>query len=70
MGINKIILEIDYNFEFKSHPELRQSDSTLTKKGRKEIHPDLCEQWYLDHSAISIAWGELYTALQQGIAYN
>ncbi|MBI9071277.1 MAG: family 20 glycosylhydrolase [Melioribacteraceae bacterium] len=33
MGINKIILEVDYHFNFKSHPELRQTDSTITKEG-------------------------------------
>ena len=37
MGINKIIFEIDYNFKFKSHPELRQSDSVITIEGAKEF---------------------------------
>ncbi|MCB0750702.1 MAG: hypothetical protein KDC52_04445, partial [Ignavibacteriae bacterium] len=26
MGINKIILEVYYHFNFQSHPELRQTD--------------------------------------------
>ncbi len=37
MGINKIILEIDYNFNFQSHPELRQTDSVITKEGAKDF---------------------------------
>lgn len=37
MGINKIILEVDYNFRFESHPELRQSDSTITKEGARNF---------------------------------
>lgn len=37
MGINKIILEVDYHFTFESHPELRQTDSTITKDGAKNF---------------------------------
>ena len=37
MGINKIILEIDYHFTFQSHPELRQTDNTITVKGAKDF---------------------------------
>ena len=32
-GINTIFLEVDYSFEFNSHPELRQGDSYITKEG-------------------------------------
>jgi len=32
-GINVVILEVDYHFEFESHPELRQGDEQMTKKG-------------------------------------
>ena len=31
-GINTIFLEVDYHFDFKSHPELRQTDNVITKK--------------------------------------
>ncbi len=37
MGINTVILEVDYHFTFESHPELRQSDNTITKKGAEKI---------------------------------
>ncbi|MBK7106171.1 MAG: family 20 glycosylhydrolase [Ignavibacteriae bacterium] len=37
MGINKIIFEIDYNFYFQSHSELRQTDSVITKEGAKNF---------------------------------
>ena len=36
MGINKVILEVDYHFNFQSHPELRQTNNTITKKGAKK----------------------------------
>jgi hypothetical protein len=32
-GINTLVLEVDYGFAFKSHPELRASDSPITKAG-------------------------------------
>ena len=31
-GINTIFLEVDYHFDFKSHPELRQTENVITKK--------------------------------------
>jgi hypothetical protein len=31
-GINMLILEVDYHFEFQSHPELRQTDDVITKE--------------------------------------
>lgn len=37
MGINKIILEVDYHFTFESHPELRQTDNTITKAGAQKF---------------------------------
>jgi len=30
-GINVIILEVDYNFAFKSHPELRRGTDPITR---------------------------------------
>jgi hypothetical protein len=35
MGLNVIILEIDYNFEFQSHPELRQGELPITKEAAR-----------------------------------
>ena len=32
-GVNLLFLEVDYNFEFKSHPELRQSENVITYEG-------------------------------------
>jgi hypothetical protein len=37
MGINFIILEVDYHFEFQSHPELRQDDKQITKAGARKF---------------------------------
>jgi len=37
MGINTIFLEVDYSFEFQSHPELRQGKSFITKKGAEKF---------------------------------
>lgn len=34
-GINMIFLEVDYSFEFKSHPELIYGDQFITKEGAK-----------------------------------
>ena len=36
-GLNVIILEIDYNFEFNSHPELRGNDNPVTKKAARNL---------------------------------
>jgi hypothetical protein len=36
-GINVIVLEIDYNFEFKSHPELRQGTNPITRTGARRF---------------------------------
>ena len=36
-GINTLFLEVDYNYDFKSHPELRQSDSVITNEGAQNF---------------------------------
>jgi hypothetical protein len=36
-GINVIILEVDYNFNFKSHPELRRGTTPITKDGARRF---------------------------------
>jgi hypothetical protein len=36
-GINTLILEVDYGFEFRSHPELRAAPQTMTRKGIKRL---------------------------------
>ena len=33
MGVNTLFLEVDYNFDFVSHPELVQNDNPITKAG-------------------------------------
>jgi hypothetical protein len=37
MGINVVVLEVDYNFDFKSHPELRRGANPITKQGAKKL---------------------------------
>ena len=32
-GINTLILEVDYHFRYRSHPELRQGDEQITRYG-------------------------------------
>jgi hypothetical protein len=36
-GINVIILEVDYNFAFKSHPNLRRGSAQITKEGARKF---------------------------------
>ncbi|HEY8400321.1 MAG TPA: FN3 associated domain-containing protein [Cytophagaceae bacterium] len=36
-GVNMLILEVDYNFDFKSHPELRARDKFITLQGAKKF---------------------------------
>jgi len=36
-GVNLIFLEVDYNFDFKSHPELKQSENVITKEGAAQL---------------------------------
>jgi len=43
-GINLIFLEVDYNFEFISHPELRASKNVITKKGAQDF-ASICKQY-------------------------
>jgi hypothetical protein len=43
MGINVMILEVDYNFDFKSHPELRRGKTPITKAGARKL-ADLCRK--------------------------
>jgi hypothetical protein len=37
MGINVLILEVDYNFAFKSHPELRRGSNAITRAGARKF---------------------------------
>lgn len=37
MGINVIVFEVDYNFAFASHPELRRGDSQVTVQGAHRL---------------------------------
>ena len=36
-GVNVVILEVDYNFNFKSHPELRRGDTPITRDGARRF---------------------------------
>jgi hypothetical protein len=36
-GVNVLVLEVDYGFEFQSHPELRISDKCITKAGARRF---------------------------------
>jgi hypothetical protein len=37
MGINVLILEVNYSFDFKSHPELRHGTTPITKAGARKF---------------------------------
>src|SRR5258708_17363869 len=37
MGINVLILEVDYNFEFKSQPKLRRGSNPITREGARKF---------------------------------
>ena len=37
MGINTVILEVDYNFAFKLHPELRRGSNPITREGARKF---------------------------------
>lgn len=43
-GINVIILEVDYNFDFKSHPELRRGTNPITRDGARRFAA-LCKKF-------------------------
>ena len=43
-GINAIILEVDYNFAFKSHPELRRGTDPITRDGARRF-AGLCKKF-------------------------
>jgi len=44
LGINVIILEVDYNFAFKSHPELRRGPNPITRDGARRFGT-LCKKF-------------------------
>src|SRR5262245_22916804 len=37
MGVNVLILEIDYNFRFQSHPELRSGRNPITQAAARQL---------------------------------
>lgn len=43
-GINVVILEVDYNFAFKSHPELRRGTDPITREGARRFAA-LCKRF-------------------------
>ncbi|MCP5102703.1 MAG: family 20 glycosylhydrolase [bacterium] len=42
MGLNVIVLEVDYNFDFQSHPELRSPGQVMTKEDARRL-VKICE---------------------------
>jgi len=42
-GINLIILQVNYGFDFESHPELRQGERTITRRGARRFAA-ICRQ--------------------------
>lgn len=36
-GVNVLVLEVDYGFEFRSHPELRVADKVITRSGARRF---------------------------------
>src|SRR4051794_13462917 len=36
-GVNVIVLEVDYNFNFKSHPELRRGSDPISQEGARRF---------------------------------
>src|SRR3954452_6694159 len=36
-GVNVIVLEVDYNFNFKSHPELRRGSDPISRDGARRF---------------------------------
>ena len=36
-GVNVLVLEVDYAFDFRSHPELRASDKPITRRGARRF---------------------------------
>src|SRR3982074_1326311 len=45
LGINVIILEVDYNFAFQSHPELRRGTNPITHDGARRFAA-LCRKFH------------------------
>jgi Glycosyl hydrolase family 20, catalytic domain len=43
VGINVIILEVDYSFQFQSHPELRYGSEQITKEGARKF-ANICRE--------------------------
>lgn len=37
MGVNVLILEVDYHFDFVSHPELRQGENPISKEAARSL---------------------------------
>ncbi len=44
IGINVVILEVDYNFDYKSHPELRRGDKPITEQAAHNFAA-LCQSY-------------------------
>lgn len=47
LGINTIFLEVDYHFDFKSHPELQQTNDVITKAVARKF-AKICASYGID----------------------
>src|SRR5262249_41358455 len=36
-GVNVVVVEVDYGFAFRSHPELRNGDAVITREGARRF---------------------------------
>ena len=66
MGINCLILEVNYGFEFQSHPELRQGDKQITQ-GRRDASSwqpaaKTASSWCRNFNALGTSRGQKNTA--------
>lgn len=43
LGVNVLILEVNYNFSFRSHPELRRGAAPITKNGARKF-AEICRK--------------------------
>ena len=55
LGINCLILEVNYSFEFRSHPELRQGDRQITKAGVQKVPDEMQRERNRTRPAVSMS---------------
>ena len=55
LGVNCLILEVNYSFEFQSHPELRNGNSPITKAGAARFVDACRAQRHRGRAAVSMS---------------